>query len=151
MRCQCLLVDSEGWLLTTRAIYSTKEILQCSPFYSKFSRQFSTPCNIYDPFFRTSHTFNTKKFLHHLLTFCPYLPRGIFLYFIYFAQAIFLSPFFSLHPLTLHRLLRRIIIIIFFFLLPSELNSSRNSLFMLVTDCMCRMNVEEKIACKNWH
>ena len=122
-------------MLTTRAIYSTKEILQYSPFYSKFSRQFSTPCNIYDPFFvRPTHS-------------CPYLPRGIF-YFIYFAQAIFLFAFF---PCTLSHFIASYVALLLYFLLPSELNSRRNSLFMLVTDCMCRMNVEEKIACKNWH
>ena len=105
-----VLLVMVGWLLTTGAIYSTKEILQCSPFYSKFSRQFSTPCKIYD-LFCTSHTFNTKNFLH-LLTFCPYLPRGIFLF--YFAQAIFFSPF----PCTLSHFITSYVALLLYFLPP---------------------------------
>ena len=55
----------QRWLLTTGAIYSLKRYFCESSFYSKFSRQFSTPCNIYDPyFFATTCSRQSFLFLH---------------------------------------------------------------------------------------
>jgi hypothetical protein len=83
-----------------------KEILQCSPFYNKFSRQFSTPCNIYDPYFsffffslsisHTSFHFSSLANSHFFCSFAfDILPRGNF-----FFTSHFLILFYFAHSLT---------------------------------------------------